>query len=85
MVVSGGSYTSNGSGSPAIYCTADITVSDAELTATGSEALCLEGLNSVKLYNCTLTGDMPDLEQNDLDRDPLSEHVRRRRGGRGQL
>ncbi len=65
MVVSGGSYTSNGSGSPAIYCTADITVSDAELTATGSEALCLEGLNQVKLYNCTLTGDMPDLEQND--------------------
>ncbi len=65
MVINGGSYTANGSGSPAVYVTADITISDAELTATGSEALCLEGLNSVKLYNCTLTGDMPDQEQND--------------------
>lgn len=65
MVVKGGSYTSNGSGSPAVYVTADITVSDASLTATGSEALCLEGLNSVHLTNCTLTGDMPDLDQND--------------------
>ncbi|MBO7727013.1 MAG: hypothetical protein J6S50_00660 [Oscillospiraceae bacterium] len=65
MVVNGGSYTSNGSGSPAVYVTADITVSDAVLTATGSEALCLEGLNSVHLINCTLTGDMPDQEQND--------------------
>ena len=65
MVVDGGSYTSNGSGSPAVYVTADITVSNADLTATGSEALCLEGLNSVRLTNCTLTGNMPDLEQND--------------------
>ena len=65
LVVTGGSYTSNGSGSPAVYVTADITVSDATLTANGSEALCLEGLNSVKLINCDLTGSMPDLSQND--------------------
>ncbi|MBQ3372055.1 MAG: hypothetical protein IJG40_02825 [Oscillospiraceae bacterium] len=65
MVVDGGSYASNGSGSPAVYVTADITINDAELTATGSEALCLEGLNSVRMTNCTLTGNMPDLEQND--------------------
>ena len=65
MVVEGGSYTSNGAGSPAVYVTADITISDAELTATGSEALCLEGLNSVKLYNCELNGAMPDQDQND--------------------
>ena len=65
MVVNGGSYTSNGSGSPAVYVTADIMISDADLTATGSEALCLEGLNSVKLFNCNLTGTMPDLSQND--------------------
>jgi len=65
MVVNGGTYTSNGSGSPAVYVTADITIQDATLTATGSEALCLEGLNTVRLYNCTLTGNMPDLEQND--------------------
>lgn len=65
MIVDGGSYTSNGTGSPAIYCTADITVNDATLTATGSEALCLEGLNSVRLFDSDLTGDMPDQDQND--------------------
>ena len=65
MIVDGGSYTSKGSGSPAVYVTADITVSNATLTATGSEALCLEGLNSVRLTDCVLSGDMPDLDQND--------------------
>ena len=65
MVVNGGTYTSNGSGSPAVYVTADISIRDAQLTATGSEALCLEGLNTVRLYGCTLEGDMPDQDQND--------------------
>ncbi len=65
MIVEGGSYTSNGSGSPAVYVTADITIHNADLTATGSEALCLEGLNTVRLYDSVLTGNMPDLEQND--------------------
>ena len=65
MEVDGGSYTSNGSGSPAVYVTADIRISNAALTATGSEALCLEGLNSVSLTDCDLTGNMPDLSQND--------------------
>lgn len=65
MVVDGGTYTSNGSGSPAIYCTADITVNDATLIANGSEALCLEGLNTVRLFDSSLTGNMTDLEQND--------------------
>lgn len=65
MVVNGGSYTASGFGSPAVYVTADISISDATLTATGSEALCLEGKNSVTLTNCTLTGSLPDLEQND--------------------
>lgn len=65
MVVEGGSYTSNGVGSPAVYVTADITISNAQLVATGSEALCLEGLNSVVLTDCDLSGSMPDYEQND--------------------
>ena len=65
MIIDGGSYTSNGSGSPAVYVTADITIHNADLTATGSEALCLEGLNTVRLYDSILTGNMPDLEQND--------------------
>ena len=42
MVVDGGTYTSNGVGSPAVYCTADIAVNNAELTANGSEAVCIE-------------------------------------------
>ena len=65
MVVDGGTYTSNGVGSPAIYSTADIAVSNATLTANGSEAICIEGLNSIHLYDCDLTGNMSDLDQND--------------------
>ena len=65
MVVDGGTYTSNGVGSPAVYCTADIAVKDATLTANGSEAVCIEGLNSLHLLNCDLTGNMSDLSQND--------------------
>ena len=65
MVVDGGSYTSNGSGSPAVYCTADISINDATLTATGSEAVCIEGLNTLRLYDCDLSGNMKDDEQND--------------------
>ena len=65
MVVDGGSYTSNGSGSPAVYTTADITINDADLTATGSEAVCIEGLNTLRLFDCDLTGNMPDSDQND--------------------
>ena len=65
MVIDGGNYVSNGVGSPAIYSTADIAVSNASLTANGSEAVCIEGLNSIHLYDCDLTGNMSDLNQND--------------------
>ncbi len=65
MVVNGGTYTSNGLGSPAIYSTADIAVNNAALTANGSEAICIEGLNAIRLYDCDLTGNMPDQDQND--------------------
>lgn len=67
MVVDGGSYTSNGTGSPAIYSTADITVNNATLTANGSEAICIEGLNTIRLFDCDLTGNMPTNAQNDCD------------------
>lgn len=56
--VTGGTYTSNGTGSPAIYSTADISVEDATLTANASEAVVVEGKNSVTLNNVTLTGNM---------------------------
>lgn len=65
MVIDGGTYTSNGTGSPSIYCTADIAVNNAELNATASEAVCIEGLNSLHLYGCDLAGNMGDDEQND--------------------
>lgn len=55
MVVNGGAYTSNGLGSPAIYSTANIAVYDAELVSNLSEGVCIEGLNSIALYNTNLT------------------------------
>lgn len=67
MIVDGGSFTSNGVGSPAIYCTAEIAVNAAELAATNSEAICIEGKNSIYLYDCSLSGNMPSSEQNDCD------------------
>ncbi len=55
VIVDGGAYTSNGLGSPAIYSTADITVSNAALISNLSEGVCIEGLNSITLKNCDLT------------------------------
>ncbi len=66
MVVDGGTYTSNGSDSPAVYTTADITINEATLTATASEAVCIEGLNTLRLYDCDLTGMAPDDSRNDV-------------------
>lgn len=65
IVAEGGTYTSHGAGSPAVYCTADIAVKSADLTATGSEAICMEGLNSIHLYDCSISGNMSDDSQND--------------------
>lgn len=67
IVVDGGSYTSNGTGSPAVYCTADISVNGADLTATSSEAVCIEGLNTLRLYDCNLTGAIQDNSQNECN------------------
>jgi hypothetical protein len=55
VVVDGGTYTSNGLGSPAIYSTANITVSNAKLVSNLSEGVCIEGLNSITLVDCDLT------------------------------
>ncbi len=67
MTVQGGSYTSHGEGSPAVYCTADIEIADADLNATGAEAICMEGLNRLKLENCEVSGNIPQDERNDCD------------------
>ena len=53
--VTGGTYTTDGTGSPVIYSTADVTVSDAVLTSTSSQGVVVEGKNAVTLQNVTLT------------------------------
>lgn len=58
VTVDGGSYTTYGTGSPAVYSTADITVSNAVLSAANSEAVVVEGQNSVALENCAVSGSM---------------------------
>ena len=40
-------------------------MNDADLTANGPEAVCIEGLNLLKLTGCNLTGNMPENSQND--------------------
>lgn len=65
--VDGGSYVTNGTGSPAIYCTADISVSDATLTANASEGVVVEGKNSVALTDCKVTGNMSNTYNGDSD------------------
>ena len=55
VYVDGGTYTSNGLGSPAIYSTAEIHVANAALVSNLSEGVCIEGLNSIELTDCDLT------------------------------
>ncbi len=61
VTVDGGTYTTTGKGSPAIYSTADITVSNAALIAKASEGVVIEGKNSVTLTDCQLTDSNTDL------------------------
>lgn len=55
VTVDGGTYTTTGQGSPAVYSTANITVNNAELIAKASEGIIIEGKNSVTINNCNLT------------------------------
>lgn len=54
MKITGGSFETSGTGSPAIYSTAKISVTDAELSATASEGIVIEGKNSVTLSGVKL-------------------------------
>ena len=67
VVVDKGTYTSNGYNSPAVYSTADVTVSNATLTANNSESLVIEGKNSIKLNNCDVLGNMSSTEGSSSD------------------
>jgi len=55
VTVTGGLYVTEGTGSPVIYSTADITVNDAELESTASQGVVVEGKNSVTLNDVDLT------------------------------
>ena len=62
--VDGGTYTSNGQGSPAIYSTADVDVSNAALVSNKSEGVCIEGTGSIELTDCDLTASNTTLNGN---------------------
>ncbi|MBR3256782.1 hypothetical protein IKG02_00615 [Candidatus Saccharibacteria bacterium] len=53
--VQGGSFSTSGQGSPAIYSTASIRVSGATLKSSSSEGVVVEGANDVYLENSTLS------------------------------
>ncbi len=57
MVIDGGRYVTNG-GTGAVYVTADISIHDAYLYTGGSEAVAIEGKNTIRLFDCELEGDM---------------------------
>ena len=57
VTIEGGTYTSNGQGSPAIYSTADIKVSGATLISNKSEGVVIEGTGSISLTDCDLTAE----------------------------
>ena len=64
VTVDGGTYTTNGLGSPTIYSTADITVSNAVLVSNLSEAVCIEGKNSITLTDCDMTAENTETNGN---------------------
>ena len=71
VTVDGGSYTTSGIGSPAIYATATITVSNAALTSTASQGVVNEGGNKVILNNCTVNAGNKTLNSQDYFRNGI--------------
>ena len=60
ITADGGTVTTSGQDSPAIYSTGAITVSNATLSATGAEAAVIEGANAIVLINDTLSSSVAD-------------------------
>ena len=54
QVVQGGTYKSEGMGSPVVYSTADVRVTSATMESTSSQGIVVEGKNSVRLDGCQL-------------------------------
>lgn len=65
--VDSGEYVSKGYNSPSVYSTADITVKNANLKAENSEALVIEGQNSITLENVNVEGNMSDDKRSSSD------------------
>ena len=55
ITVNGGSYETDGMGSPSVYSTANITIENADLISNSSEGIVIEGANSVSLSNTKVT------------------------------
>jgi len=53
--VTSGTIRTSGDGSPGIYSTGEITVSGADIAATGSESAVIEGSNSITLFDTSMT------------------------------
>jgi hypothetical protein len=60
ITMTGGSATTSGQDSPAIYSTGAISATGATLTATGAEAAAIEGANSITLVDCDLSSTIAD-------------------------
>lgn len=60
VLVNGGTFHTEGYGSPAIYSTARISIEGADLSASRSEGAVIEGKNSIALKNCRMEGNMAD-------------------------
>ena len=65
ITVTGGTYTTSGTGSPAIYSTADITGNDVILKSNVAQVVVIEGGNSVTLSDSTLTANHNKLNGQD--------------------
>ncbi|WP_288269924.1 hypothetical protein [Dialister succinatiphilus] len=60
VLVKGGTFRTEGYGSPAVYSTARISIEGADLSASRSEGAVIEGKNSIALKNCRMEGNMAD-------------------------
>lgn len=60
VLVKGGTFRTEGYGSPAVYSTARISIEGADLSASRSEGAVTEGKNSIALKNCRMEGNMAD-------------------------
>ena len=65
ITVKDGTFTTSGTGSPAIYSTAAITVTGADLTSNVAQGVVIEGGNSVTLNNVKLSANHNKLNGQD--------------------